>query len=100
MLRAWDRDRDAADDSPAPRPNSIGAELERVRLGRRVSQLEIVIERLNERVHATDAGQIERAGLKRAIGDFHLELDQMRTRLAEIAVPHGAIALLEPAVGE
>ena len=98
MLRAWDRE--PADGSPAPRPNSIGAELERVRLARRVSQLEIVIARLNERAHATDAGQTERAGLKRAIGDFHLELDQMRTRLAEIAVPHGAIALLEPAVGE
>ena len=100
MLRAWDREPGAADGSPTPRPNSIGAELERVRLGRRVSQLEIVIERLNERVHATDAGQIERAGLKRAIGDFHDELDQMRARLAEIAVPHGAAPLLEPAVGE
>ena len=93
MLRAWDL-------QPAPRADSIGAELERVRLARRVSQLEIVIERLNDRVHATNAGQVERAGLRRAIGDFHVELEQMRARLAEIADPHRADSHLEPAVGE
>jgi hypothetical protein len=100
MLRAGDRGRDAEGENPAPRVDSIGAELERVRLARRVSQLEVVIERLKERVRAADAGQVERAGLKRAIGDFHDELDQMRARLAKIAVPHGGVSLVEPAVRE
>jgi hypothetical protein len=100
MLRTLDPQRDTEPLTRAMRADSIGAELERVRLTRRVSQLQIVIARLNQRVHATDAGHTERAGLRRAIGDFHGELDEMRARLVEIAAPHRTAALLEPAVGE
>jgi hypothetical protein len=94
MLVTCDRTQEV---SRTRRSQSLGAELERVRLGRRVSQLEIVIDRLSERVQATDAGQVERAGLKRAIGDFHDELRQMCARLAELAVPGGSGPTLAPA---
>lgn len=86
--------------SGGPQGQPLGIELERVRLERRVSQLEVVIERLNHRVRATDAGQTERAGLRRAIGDFRAELEQMRARLVEIAEPLGPGSLLEPATGD
>src|ERR1044072_7827756 len=97
MRQLRERRLDVAKNHPG---RSLGAELERVRLERRVAQLEVVIARLNQRVRATDAGHDERAGLKRAIGDFHTELEQMRTRLAEIAEPLLPGAQVEPATSD
>ena len=81
-----DRSAAPAPDVPATDPAEAlipGARLERSRLEQRARQLEGVLERLRLRVRASDAGQPERAGIHRAIGDFARELYEIRRQLGE-----------------
>lgn len=96
MLRLREPSPDA---TAIPRPQSLGAELERIRLQRRVAELEVVVRRLDVRVRALDAGHVERTGLRRAVGEFHDELERKRRRLAEITEPLVPEALFEPDAG-
>lgn len=62
-------------------PETIGAQLERVRLERRAAQLELVVRRLRDRARAGDACVVERTGPGRALTEFASELEQIRRRL-------------------
>lgn len=60
---------------------TIGSELELARLEYRERQIRRVLQRLRERARAAGTGSTERAGIQRAIGEFALELREVRTRI-------------------
>lgn len=68
-------------------PDTLDAELNRLRLERRAGQLERVVERMRERARAHDACEVESAGLHRAAADFAEELKQIRQRLKDVPSP-------------
>src|SRR4051812_17917002 len=60
---------------------TIGGELERRRLQVRALRLERMIALLRGRAAAVDASDVERSGLRRALGEFRAELDAIRAKL-------------------
>ena len=77
----------SSDASPAARPRTLGAELERDRLKHRVGRVTAAVSVLNRLAgeHRRELGAPPRH-LRRAIADFEAQIEAMTARLRDLAL--------------
>jgi hypothetical protein len=85
--------------SPPASPRTLGAELERDRLNRRVSRTTVAIAALRQHAseHRRELGALPRP-LRQAIADFEAQIEAMNARLRDLA-PEGTSTQIQQRSG-